>query len=120
VSESGGGKSTLVNLILGLYEPSAGSIVVAGNDTKQLTTDQLRASVGVVFQEASLFSGTVRENIAYANPDVPMAEVIAAAKRRMRMSSSWDSLTVMTWCLASGACGYPVGNANASLSLGRC
>ncbi|MDO5076066.1 ABC transporter ATP-binding protein [Corynebacterium sp.] len=81
VGESGGGKSTLVNLILGLYAPSSGELKVCGQDVKQLSASKLRASVGVVFQEASLFSGTIRENIAYGKPHATQAEVIAAAQR---------------------------------------
>lgn len=81
VGESGGGKSTLVNLILGLYPPSSGELKVCGHDVSTLSAAQLRASVGVVFQEASLFSGTIRENIAYGKPHATEAEIIAAAKR---------------------------------------
>lgn len=81
VGESGGGKSTIVNLLLGLYRPSEGSLAVAGYDVGMLSAEQLRASVGVVFQESSLFSGTVRENIAYARPDATEEEIIEVAKR---------------------------------------
>lgn len=81
VGESGGGKSTLVNLLLGLYRPSAGRMLVCGCDVDDLDNATLRASVGVVFQEAALFSGTVRENIAYGRPDATEAEIIEAARR---------------------------------------
>ncbi len=81
VGESGGGKSTLVNLILGLYSPTGGMLEVCGTDIKNLSTDKLRASVGVVFQEASLFSGTIRENIAYGKPSATEEEIITAAKK---------------------------------------
>ena len=64
VGESGGGKSTIVNLLLGLYEPRQGSIEVVGRSSAELPLDQLRSRIGVVFQDASLFSGTLRENIA--------------------------------------------------------
>ncbi|MEJ6014403.1 ABC transporter ATP-binding protein [Corynebacterium sp. H127] len=79
VGESGGGKSTLVNLLLGLYRPSAGRMLVCGRDVDELDSATLRSSVGVVFQEAALFSGTVRENIAYGRPGASDAEVMAAA-----------------------------------------
>ncbi|WP_295624078.1 ABC transporter ATP-binding protein [uncultured Corynebacterium sp.] len=81
VGESGGGKSTLVNLILGFYQPSDGRLEVCGADVRGLDMDELRASVGVVFQDAALFSGTVRENIAYGRPDATDEEVEDAARR---------------------------------------
>lgn len=81
VSESGGGKSTIVNLLLGLYAPQSGSLTVAGHEVAELSAEKLRASVGVVFQEPALFSGTIRENIAYARPDATDEEIIAVTKR---------------------------------------
>src|SRR5699024_1880241 len=79
VGESGGGKSTLVNLLLGLYQPSHGSLKVLGHNAGNLTTARLRASVGVVFQEAFLFSGTISENIAYGKPNATQEEIIEVA-----------------------------------------
>lgn len=81
VSESGGGKTTLVSLLMGLYRPRQGQILVSGHDTSTLGVTQLRAEVGVVFQEPLLFSGTVSENIAYADPDVADQQIRDAAKR---------------------------------------
>lgn len=81
VGESGGGKSTIVNLLLGLYQPQGGELTVAGHKVADLNAEKLRASVGVVFQEPALFSGTIRENIAYARPDAADEEIIAVAKR---------------------------------------
>ncbi|QTH59199.1 ABC transporter ATP-binding protein [Corynebacterium hindlerae] len=81
VGESGGGKSTLVNLLLGLYRPSSGSMTVCGRDVAELDNATLRASVGVVFQEAALFSGTIRENIAYGRPGASEAEILDAARK---------------------------------------
>lgn len=81
VSESGGGKTTLVSLLMGLYRPRQGQILVGGHDTSTLGVTQLRAEVGVVFQEPLLFSGTVSENIAYADPDVADQQIRDAAKR---------------------------------------
>ncbi|WP_372360959.1 ABC transporter ATP-binding protein [Agilicoccus flavus] len=81
VSESGGGKTTLVNLLLGLYTPRGGRIDVAGHDIAGLGAVQLRSDIGVVFQDASLFSGTVRENIAYGRPDATDADIAQAARR---------------------------------------
>jgi ATP-binding cassette subfamily B protein len=81
VGESGGGKSTIVNLLLGLYEPREGSVEVVGRSSTELPLDQLRSRIGVVFQDASLFSGTIRENIAYGRPDASEEEVADAARR---------------------------------------
>ena len=81
VGESGGGKSTLVNLLLGLYQPTEGKLTVLGHDAAEITAERLRASVGVVFQESYLFSGTIRENIAYGKPGATMVEIVDVAKR---------------------------------------
>ena len=81
VGESGGGKSTLVNLLLGLYSISDGTLTVCGKDIDTADIERVRASVGVVFQEPALFSGTIRENIAYGKPDATEEEIIAVAKR---------------------------------------
>ena len=81
VGESGGGKSTIVNLLLGLYEPRRGSVEVVGHPSAELPLDQLRARIGVVFQDASLFSGTIRDNISYGRPEASDEEVVEAARR---------------------------------------
>ncbi|WP_407343666.1 ABC transporter ATP-binding protein [Pengzhenrongella phosphoraccumulans] len=80
VGESGGGKTTLVSLLLRLYTPSVGTIRVAGTDTTALPLEELRADIGVVFQDPSLFSGTIHENIAYATPDASVDQVVAASR----------------------------------------
>lgn len=81
VSESGGGKTTLVSLLLGFYRPTGGTISIADRDVAQLPLVQLRRQVGVVFQEASLFSGTIAENIAYARPEADQAQIEQVARR---------------------------------------
>ncbi|MFC3849967.1 ABC transporter ATP-binding protein [Corynebacterium hansenii] len=81
VGESGSGKSTLVNLILGFYQPTGGTLEVCGADVRDVDTDALRDSVGVVFQDAALFSGTIRENIAYGRPDATDEQIRDAARR---------------------------------------
>lgn len=81
VGESGGGKTTLVSLMLGLYPLRSGTVRLAGDEVSQTPAEVLRGSVGVVFQDASLFSGTIRENIAYANPEASHEQVEQAARQ---------------------------------------
>lgn len=80
VGESGEGKTTLTNLLLRLYEPQAGQITIDGQDVQSVTQDSLRRNIGVVFQDPALFSGTIKENIAYSNLKATDQQVIAAAK----------------------------------------
>lgn len=80
VGESGEGKSTIANLLLRFYETAKGSIMIDGQNINAVTQQSLRSSIGVVFQEPLLFSGTVRENIAYSNPNIKDSEIISAAK----------------------------------------
>lgn len=80
VGESGEGKTTLTNLLLRLYEPEEGNIIIDGQDISMVTQKSLRENIGVVFQDPALFSGTIRENIAYAKPGASDKQIIAAAK----------------------------------------
>lgn len=80
VGESGEGKTTITNLLLRLYEASAGEIKIDGQNILSVTQKSLRKNIGVVFQEPALFSGTIRENIAYANPSVKLEQIKTAAK----------------------------------------
>lgn len=80
VGESGEGKTTITNLLLGLYVPQSGSIAIDGQDISASTRASLRAASAVVFQEPALFSGTVYENIAYGKPGATKRQVEAAAK----------------------------------------
>lgn len=80
VGESGEGKTTITNLLMRLYEPDSGVITIDGNDINEVTQKSLRESIGVVFQDAALFSGTIFENISYANPKATKAQVTASAK----------------------------------------
>ncbi|NJN81817.1 MAG: ABC transporter ATP-binding protein, partial [Caldilineaceae bacterium] len=77
---TGAGKSTLVNLIPRFYDVAGGRICVDDVDVRDWEPRTLRAQVGMVLQQTTLFSGTIRENIAYGRPDAPLEEVIAAAK----------------------------------------
>lgn len=80
VGHSGCGKTTLVNLILRLYDVSRGAIEIDGIDVRQLSQRTLREKIGVVPQETQLFDGTIRENIRYAKKDASDEEVIRAAR----------------------------------------
>lgn len=80
VGESGEGKTTLSNLLLRFYEPTGGEILVDGQDISQVAQNSLRASVGVVFQDPALFSGTIEDNICYGRGKVDQKLMIAAAK----------------------------------------
>ncbi len=80
VGESGEGKTTITNLLLGLYQPSAGRIEIDGQDIASVNADSLLANVGVVFQDAALFSGSVYENIAYGRPNASRQQVESAAR----------------------------------------
>lgn len=98
VGESGGGKSTIVNLLLGLYPVTQGRPEVCGEELGELDVEKLRATTGVVFQEAALFSGSVFENIAYGKPDATLEEVVAVAKRAnahdfiMKFTDGYDTV----------------------------
>ena len=77
---SGSGKSTLARLLLGFYAPTAGLIKVDGRDTRQLSANELRLQFGVVPQETRLFSGSVQENLAAAQPHASFAEIMEACR----------------------------------------
>ena len=81
VGPSGGGKSTVCNLIPRFYNVGSGRITVDGVDVKDITLESLRRNIGIVSQNVFLFDGTVRENIAYGNPDATDEEVMDAAKK---------------------------------------
>ncbi len=79
VGESGEGKTTISNLLLRLYELGGGQILIDGTDIATVTLESLRRNVSVVFQEPALFSGSVRENIAYGTPAATLADIKSAA-----------------------------------------
>ena len=81
VGESGGGKTTLVNLLMKLYSPTCGTIRVHGQSVTEVPTEALRKEIGVVFQDASLFSGSIRGNLAYGRPDATDEELADAVRR---------------------------------------
>jgi ATP-binding cassette subfamily B protein len=80
VGSTGAGKSSLAKLVTRFYDPTAGRILVDGYDLRAVTAHSLRSQMGIVPQEGFLFSGTVRENIAFGRPDASEADIIAAAR----------------------------------------
>lgn len=80
VGHTGAGKSTLANLLIRLYDVTAGGIFIDGVNVKDIAFDDLRRHIAIVSQETYLFMGTILENIKYANPDATDEEVIEAAK----------------------------------------
>ena len=80
VGESGEGKTTLTNLLLKLYLPNEGAISIDGEDIAMHDDTSVRQNIGVVFQDPSLFSGSIKENISYAKPQATIEEIIEAAK----------------------------------------
>ncbi len=97
VGPSGGGKSTLFELILRFYDPSKGSIQIDGLDIRNLSLKELRGLIGFVPQQPVLFSGTLRENIAYGNPSSSFEDIKVAAEQAYvteflaQMSNGWDT-----------------------------
>ena len=98
VGESGGGKTTICNLIPRFYEVTGGSISLDGIDLKRIKLENLRSQIGLVQQDVFLFAGTIKENIAYGKPNATDDEIITAAKRAeihediMKMPEGYDSL----------------------------
>ena len=80
VGPTGCGKSTIINLLMRFYDVNNGSINVSGHNIKEITRSSLRNKYGMVLQETWLFNATIRENIAYGNPNISLDEVIEAAK----------------------------------------
>ena len=81
VGSSGGGKTTLCQLVPRFYEVSEGSVTVDGVDVRRVTQRSLRRSIGILQQDVFMFAGTVRENIRYGRPDATDEEIVEAAKR---------------------------------------
>jgi ATP-binding cassette subfamily B protein len=77
---TGSGKTTIINLLPRFYDPSQGRITIDGHDLRDVTLDSLRAQIGIVLQETTLFTGTIRDNIAFGKPEATMEAVIEAAR----------------------------------------
>ncbi len=107
---TGSGKTTIINLLPRFYDPSSGSIMIDGLDLRSVTLDSLRSQIGIVLQETTLFSSTIRENIAFGRPNATLAEVQAAA----RAAAADDFIDAMPE-------GYdtPVGERGSTLSGGQ-
>ncbi|MBI5080684.1 MAG: ABC transporter ATP-binding protein, partial [Chloroflexi bacterium] len=107
---TGSGKTTIINLLPRFYDPTQGKITIDGNDLLDVTLDSLRSQIGIVLQETNLFSGTIRDNIAFGKPETSMDEVIAASKA----AAAHDFITSFTQ-------GYdtPVGERGTTLSGGQ-
>ena len=88
---TGSGKSTLVNLIPRFYDAEGGRILIDGVDVRRWDPESLRKGIGVSLQQTTLFSGTIRENIAYGRPGAPLGEVTAAAQ----IAQAHDFITAM-------------------------
>ena len=107
---TGSGKTTIINLLPRFYDISSGHVRIDGHDVRDVTLDSLRSQIGIVLQETNLFSGTIRENIAFGRPEASLAEVTAAAKA----ASAHDFIM-------SFSAGYetPVGERGSTLSGGQ-
>ena len=77
---TGSGKTTIINLLPRFYDPTEGSVRIDGHDLRTVTLESLRSQIGIVLQETTLFTGTIRDNIAFGRPDASQQEVEEAAK----------------------------------------
>jgi ABC-type multidrug transport system fused ATPase/permease subunit len=91
VGGTGAGKSTLLSLVPRFYDPTAGRVLLDGQDLRGVTKKSLRHQMSIVLQDTLLFSTTIRENIAYGRPDATDAEIVEAAKR----AQAHDFITAM-------------------------
>ena len=108
VGPSGGGKSTLCQLIPRFYDVTGGSITVDGHDVRSVTQESLRRSIGIVQQDVFLFADSILENIRYGKPGATMEEIVEAAKRAeiyddiMAMPDGFDTYVGERGTLLSG------------------
>jgi ATP-binding cassette subfamily B protein len=98
VGATGAGKTTIINLLMRFYDPSAGSVRVDGRDVRQYTRESLRRAYAMVLQDTWVFRGTIFENIAYGKEDATREEVVRAAKAAhihpfiMRLPQGYDTV----------------------------
>jgi ATP-binding cassette subfamily B protein/subfamily B ATP-binding cassette protein MsbA len=108
VGPSGTGKSTLIGLILRLYEPQRGCILLDGVDVRDYQRESLRRSIGLVLQDSVLFAATVRENIAYGQPEASSEAIEAAARHAyahdfiMALPDGYETVVGERGCTLSG------------------
>jgi ATP-binding cassette, subfamily B, bacterial len=110
VGATGSGKSTLIKLLLRFYDPSHGEIRIDGQPIRDLSLKSLRGAIGLVSQDVYLFEGSIRENLAYGNPDATDAEIIDAAKT----AEAWNFIEALPEGLET-----PVGERGVRLSGGQ-
>ncbi len=110
VGATGGGKSTIANLVCRFYEPTGGRVLIDGVDYRERSLHWLQSNLGVVLQTPQLFSGTIRDNIAYGRLEASDEEVEAAA----RLVRAWDFISDMERGMDS-----PVGEGGGLLSTGQ-
>ncbi len=77
---TGSGKTSIINLIPRFYDVSSGAVLIDGHDVRDVRLDSLRSQIGIVLQETNLFTGTIRDNIAFGRPQATMDEIVAAAQ----------------------------------------
>lgn len=108
VGPSGGGKTTLCQLLERFYDVTEGAVLVDGHDIRDVTQESLRRSIGIIQQDVFIFAGTIRDNIRYGKPDATDAEIIAAAVRAeihqdiMAMPDGYDSFVGERGVMLSG------------------
>ena len=110
LGSTGSGKTTIINLLPRFYDVTEGRVLIDGHDVRDVTLPSLRSNIGIVLQETTLFSGTIRDNIAFGRPDASLDDVIAAAQA----AAAHDFITAFPQ-------GYdtPVGERGATLSGGQ-
>ena len=108
VGPSGGGKTTLCQLLERFYDVTEGAVLVDGQDVRSVTQESLRRSIGIIQQDVFIFAGTIRDNIRYGRPDATDAEIIAAAVRAeihqdiMAMPDGYDTFVGQRGVMLSG------------------
>ena len=108
VGPSGGGETTLCQLLERFYDVSEGAVLVDGQDVRSVTQESLRRSIGIIQQDVFIFAGTIRDNIRYGRPDATDAEIIAAAVRAeihqdiMAMPDGYDTFVGERGVMLSG------------------
>ena len=107
VGRSGAGKSTVLNLVPRLFDVERGSISIDGQDIRDVTLASLRDAISIVAQDVTLFDDTIGANIALGRLGAPQPDIVAAAGRPPRTTSSWGSRTGTTRRSATAGCGSP-------------